>query len=121
MSDGNEYAIRLATAVDEIYRKQAEVIEECAERILLSGTNWGIEVHTWIHDNRVTITAEPTPATRTIIHHDIVFGPPTDDFPHWVPCPASGCKGGMVGGTTGFTYDYPWPCGNCEGRGWVQE
>lgn len=32
------------------------------------------------------------------------------------PCPT--CKGkGVVGGNTGFSYDYPWTCDTCKGTG----
>ena len=36
------------------------------------------------------------------------------------PCPATGCDNGMVGGKTGFSYDYPWPCQVCDGKGTVR-
>jgi hypothetical protein len=41
-------------------------------------------------------------------------GGPTPPEP--TPCPK--CKGkGVVGGTTGFSYDVPWTCADCNGTG----
>lgn len=34
-------------------------------------------------------------------------------------CPNPRCDHGMVGGKTGFSYDYPWPCDDCDGKGWI--
>lgn len=116
MSDFND---QLNAFLEEVWRREAAAIEECAERILLSGTNWGMNVWRWFDRERDTIeiVVEPTPETRGI---QIWAGKPTADRPDWRVCPNPGCHAGTVGGRTGFHYDYPVPCEVCDGQGWVK-
>lgn len=102
--------------MDGAFRQEAALIEEAAERILLSGTNWGIRVWRWLDESKLVIVAEATPEIRGI---EFLVGPPPDETPVWRVCPNPDCRGGWVKHWSPTVGDDPRVCAVCRGRAWV--